>query len=385
MRIGRDLPGGAQNPSSRTAFLHAPPRPSVAPEGMPAWPARCRCCRRSGWRSSATTTPASARGSGTCPARRSATPTVSTWPPIRSAPPRPPGRTSKPPPARSWCTSTLTRSIRPACRVLSLFDPKSQLVKLSGDLVQGLRDRAAGLSRVGRTERLAAAHAVIVLLAYFETVREVSLPFDLGELSLTRAEQVSLAGGEAPADGRAGAVAAALLRAELPMPAPQRPYELTLQALDDFYAYLSQQVTRTRRAPGWITWPSPSRTARNSTPGRRGWRRPLSADQCLTALRLRLVLPVVAMLAPGLARYPGRVVLSCRFRQAEIGAGVGPAQDAEQYDDALEGRHGDCQGREEEDAGDQRPGARGAGRQESRCGGQEQPGSCEQAPRCAIG
>ena len=27
MRIGRDLPGGAQNPSSRTAFLHAPPRP----------------------------------------------------------------------------------------------------------------------------------------------------------------------------------------------------------------------------------------------------------------------------------------------------------------------------------------------------------------------
>ena len=34
MRIGRDLPAGAQNPSSRTAFLHVPPRPSVAPEGM---------------------------------------------------------------------------------------------------------------------------------------------------------------------------------------------------------------------------------------------------------------------------------------------------------------------------------------------------------------
>ena len=27
MRIGRDLPGGAQNPSSRTAFLYAPSRP----------------------------------------------------------------------------------------------------------------------------------------------------------------------------------------------------------------------------------------------------------------------------------------------------------------------------------------------------------------------
>ena len=41
--------------------------------------------------------------------------------------------------------------------VLNLFNPKSQLVKLSSDLVQGLRERASGLSRVGRSERLAAA------------------------------------------------------------------------------------------------------------------------------------------------------------------------------------------------------------------------------------
>ena len=64
---------------------------------------------------SATTMPTSARGSGYLPG-----------PPLSHADgkhvvadplaPPPPGRTSKPPPARSWCTSMLTRLIRPACR-----------------------------------------------------------------------------------------------------------------------------------------------------------------------------------------------------------------------------------------------------------------------------
>ena len=39
---------------------------------------------------------------------------------------------------------------------LNLFEPKSQLVRLSADLVRGLRDRVSGLSRFGRSERLAA-------------------------------------------------------------------------------------------------------------------------------------------------------------------------------------------------------------------------------------
>jgi hypothetical protein len=69
---------------------------------------------------------------------------------------------------------------------LSLFDPKLELARLSGDLVSGLADRMRGLSRVGRSKRLAAAHAVIVLTAYFESLQEASL----------------------------------LLRADVPMPAP---------------------------------------------------------------------------------------------------------------------------------------------------------------------
>ena len=143
-------------------------------------------------------------------------------------------------------------SVTGAGFALGLFDAKSQLVKLSSDLVQGLSERASGLSRVARSERLAAAHAVVVLVAYFEAVRAVSLPFSVGDLEITRGEQVSLAGGGGSGAGRAGDLTVALLRAEVPMPAPQWPYEITLQALGGFYGRLSQAVLRF--AEGLAIW-----------------------------------------------------------------------------------------------------------------------------------
>lgn len=127
---------------------------------------------------------------------------------------------------------------------LSLFDPKSELARLSGDLVSGLAERLRGVSRLGRSERLAAAHAVIVLTAYFEALREASLPFDVKELKLTGAEQVAVATGGAAGTARLRALADALLRADVPMPAVQRPYELTLETLNGFYQHLSDEVFR---------------------------------------------------------------------------------------------------------------------------------------------
>jgi hypothetical protein len=143
-------------------------------------------------------------------------------------------------------------SVTGAGFVLGLFDAKSQLVKLSSDLVRGLSERASGLSRVARSERLPAAHAVIVLVAYFAAVRDEGLPFSAGDLEITRGEQVSLAGGGRSGAGRAGDLTVALLRAEVPMPAPQWPYEVTLQALEGFYGRLSQAVLRF--AEGLAIW-----------------------------------------------------------------------------------------------------------------------------------
>jgi hypothetical protein len=127
---------------------------------------------------------------------------------------------------------------------LSLFGPKSELARLSGDLVSGLADRLRGVSRLGRSERLVAAHAVVVLTAYFEALREVSLPFDVRELKLTAAEQVAVATGGAAGAASLRALADALLRTDVPMPAAQRPYELTLETLKGFYEHLSEEVSR---------------------------------------------------------------------------------------------------------------------------------------------
>jgi hypothetical protein len=125
---------------------------------------------------------------------------------------------------------------------LSLFEPARELASLSGALVAGLDERLRGLSRFDRSERLAAAHAVIVLTAYFEALGETDLPFDVRELEFTRAEQVAVAAGGVVGSARLHKLASELLRTDLPMPAPQLPYELALQALNRFYDAASDQV-----------------------------------------------------------------------------------------------------------------------------------------------
>ncbi len=127
---------------------------------------------------------------------------------------------------------------------LSLFDPKSELARLSGDLVSGLAEWLRGVSRLGRSERLAAAHAVIVLTAYFEALREAGLPFDVKDLKLPGAEQGAVATGGAAGAASLRTLADALLRADVPMPAVERPYEVTLEALQGFYEHLSDEVSR---------------------------------------------------------------------------------------------------------------------------------------------
>ena len=70
------------------------------------------------------------------------------------------------------------------------------------------------------------------------------LPFDVSELGLTKPEQVALAGGSLPGAGRLGALTAGLFRAKVPMPAPHRPYELTVDAMLSFYRDLSAEAAR---------------------------------------------------------------------------------------------------------------------------------------------
>jgi hypothetical protein len=127
---------------------------------------------------------------------------------------------------------------------LNLFEAKGELARLSGEVARGLGQRIRGLNRFTRSERLAAAHSIIVLTAYFEVLADAELPVDVSELELTKAEQVSLAGGGPPESGRLGVLADGLLRAKVPMPSPQRAHEITLAVMLDFYDDLSLKVLR---------------------------------------------------------------------------------------------------------------------------------------------
>lgn len=91
-----------------------------------------------------------------------------------------------------------------ASPVLSLFDVKGEVLRLAGPLLGRLSDRLAGTTRYDRTQRLLAAHTVLVVTAFFEAFDELDLPFDTDRLHLTRAERHRAAEPRQPGQAEAG-------------------------------------------------------------------------------------------------------------------------------------------------------------------------------------
>lgn len=126
--------------------------------------------------------------------------------------------------------------------VLNLFDAKGELARLSEELVHGLGTRLRGLGRFDRTERLAAAHKVIVLTAYFETLAKVGWPFKGRGLRLSKSVQLRLATGEEASSNRLRTLTDILYDKNLPGEA----------GLRGFYAELSERlIGYLREVPEW--------------------------------------------------------------------------------------------------------------------------------------
>ena len=131
---------------------------------------------------------------------------------------------------------------------LSVFDAQPRIVLLGRDLVHKLRDRLSGVSRADRTERLAAAHAVIVITAYFEALAVAELPFAPSDLRLSGQDQIELAaGGPAAAD-----FLHAVLAAAPPQPTPDLPAERFELVLAEWYQGLSARLLAFTR--GLAVW-----------------------------------------------------------------------------------------------------------------------------------
>ncbi|MFI6072430.1 NACHT domain-containing protein [Actinoplanes sp. NPDC051343] len=114
--------------------------------------------------------------------------------------------------------------------VLGWFDAKAELSKITEHLITGLVERQRSLSRHERSERLRAAHVVLVTAAFFEVLAEAEVPLDPGGLRLSPAEQQSLA-------SRAARIAAA------PAPGPAESHEEFRARLTGFYRELATVVT----------------------------------------------------------------------------------------------------------------------------------------------
>lgn len=136
----------------------------------------------------------------------------------------------------------LGAAVSGAVFALSLFEAKAELARLSGDLLAGLGSRLRGLSRFERTERLAAAHKVIVLVGFFECLSGADLPDGVAKLLRGRSAQVAVAAGEPVTSERLAALAAVLRQSDIPgdVALPGLPGEDGELAV--FYASLGEKV-----------------------------------------------------------------------------------------------------------------------------------------------
>jgi hypothetical protein len=162
---------------------------------------------------------------------------------------------------------------------LGLFEAKDQLVRLSKELIAGITVKASGIGRIERTDRIAAAHAVIVLTAYFEALSETEddlakprrskaglrtrsdwlagvedekddeVSADVSDLIAKmrkqrpiKSQQVKLVTGHELESSRARELAYELLHTELPVPTPQVPYEESLRRIEGLYLNLTRQL-----------------------------------------------------------------------------------------------------------------------------------------------
>ncbi|MGV9312322.1 NACHT domain-containing protein [Streptomyces sp. NPDC003691] len=124
--------------------------------------------------------------------------------------------------------------------VLNLLDAQGRMLRMGRELTAGLRGGLTEADRATRSERITAAHTVIVVTAWFETLGEAELPFRLQDLELTGREQVAITGGGSPGDD----FFRALVEYPIGPPAPHSPYEENLRGIRIQYVGFQASLVR---------------------------------------------------------------------------------------------------------------------------------------------
>ncbi|MFI5914092.1 NACHT domain-containing protein [Dactylosporangium sp. NPDC051541] len=142
--------------------------------------------------------------------------------------------------------------------VLGWLDARAEFVRLCHRLVRDVAERRGGLGRFDRTERLVAAHTVIVVTSFFEAMSEAPLSIRFADLELSRAEQLAIAGDGAA--GGSGGFVTSVLAAGVVLPEPHIGDDAFQARLATYYAGLHEQVGRF--VAGLSVWDDLDDTAR---------------------------------------------------------------------------------------------------------------------------
>ncbi|PSL54505.1 hypothetical protein B0I31_10619 [Saccharothrix carnea] len=122
---------------------------------------------------------------------------------------------------------------------IDLLDARTEVVRVGKQVLSFVRERVTGLHRVERTRLLEAAHSILVITAFFETLDDIGLPF---QLKISAGEQLALAGADRPMSMRKSTVVLALLDTPSPLPSPETAPDAVSTALWDHYRNLVETV-----------------------------------------------------------------------------------------------------------------------------------------------
>jgi NACHT N-terminal Helical domain 7 len=142
-------------------------------------------------------------------------------------------------------------------QALALLEARTEVAQLGQKLIQGLGEKLSGRARYSRTERLLAAHSVIVVTAFFDALARTEFPFDL---TLQRSDQLAITTGQ-PQGTAGSAWVAALTQGTIPVPTSHVPFEETIRWVTDYYHRLFEQLIGFMQ--GLAVWDSADATKRN--------------------------------------------------------------------------------------------------------------------------
>ncbi|MBL7253925.1 NACHT domain-containing protein [Paractinoplanes lichenicola] len=130
---------------------------------------------------------------------------------------------------------------------ISLFDAKTEVVRLGTLVSTTLSDSVRGLGRYERSERLQAAHAVLVVAAFFESLEECLAAAGVESVDFSRDDQLRFAG-----DLAVGDLVGRVLSTAVPLPAPDVPYAGLLDRLRSWF--IDSAIIMRRHLTGFAAW-----------------------------------------------------------------------------------------------------------------------------------